>query len=160
MKYSIVVLTLASLLTSCCRQRIHTSVRYEVRDSTVVSTQTRYIDTTLHIDSSVSYVKIVCDSNHQPQIISNIQTHGKSKVELSKIGNSTFKIKCPADSLRLHIAYQDSLIQMYQSKLTEITTVVEKKKTFWQSLGMLVKHITYIALTSILSIVLYILIRR
>jgi hypothetical protein len=160
MKYSVAVLLLLSLLASCCRRSIHASVKYEVRDSVSITTQTRYIDTTVHIDSSVSIVRIECDSNNKPQIISNTQTHGRTKIVLTKFDQSTFKIKCEADSLRLVIAYQDSLIRSYRTEKTDTTTVVEQKKGFWASLAEVVRHVIYIIGVGVLFIIAFLFLRR
>jgi len=149
-----------SLLTSCCRRNIHTSVKYEVRDSVSITTQTRFVDTTLHIDSSVSVVKIICDSNNKPQIISNTQTHGRTKIVLTKSDQSTFKIKCEADSLRLVIAYQDSVIRSYRTEKTDTTIVVEKKKGFWAEIGEILRHVIYIIGVGVLFIIAFLFLRR
>jgi len=160
MKKLFTILIILSLLTSCCRRNIHTSVKYEVRDSVSITTQTRYIDTTVHIDSSVSVVRIECDSNNKPQIISNTQTHGRTKIVLTKSDQSTFKIKCEADSLRLVIAYQDSVIRSYRAEKTDTTIVVEKNKGFWAEIGEILRHVIYIIGVGILFIVLFLFIRR
>lgn len=160
MKNLLLFLLLASLLTSCCRRTIHTSVKYEVRDSVSITTQTRYIDTTVRIDSSVSIVRIECDSNNKPQIISNTQTHGPRKTTITQIDNNTFKIKCEADSLRLVIAYQDSVIRSYRAEKIDTTIVVEKKKGFWAEIGEILRHVIYIIGVGILFIVLFLFIRR
>lgn len=160
MKYSLAVILLASLLTSCCRRNIHTSVKYEVRDSVSITTQTRYIDTTVHIDSSVSVVRIECDSNNKPQIISNTQTHGRTKIVLTKFDQSTFKIKCEADSLRLVIAYQDSIIRSYRAEKTDTTIVVEEKKGFWAHIKQIIAHLFYTLIALFTGALLYIILKR
>lgn len=159
MKNLLFFLLIASLLTSCCRRNIHTSVKYEVRDSVSITTQTRYIDTTVHIDSSVSVVRIECDSNNKPQIISNTQTHGSKKTNFSQIDNNTFKIKCPADSLRLIVAFQDSVIRSYRTEKTDTTIVVEEKKGFWARFGEIIKHIGYAIFFMFLGAVVYALLK-
>ena len=160
MKNLFLLILLTSLLTSCCRRNIHTSVKYEVRDSVSITTQTRYIDTTVHIDSSVSVVRIECDSKNKPQIISNTQTHGSRKTNITKLDNNTFKFKSEADSLRLVIAYQDSVIRSYRAEKTDTTIVVEEKKGFWASLAEVFRHVIYIIGVGILFIVLFLFIRR
>ncbi len=160
MKKLFLSIILLSLLTSCCRRTIHTSVKYEVRDSVSITTQTRFVDTTLHIDSSVSIVKIICDSNNKPQIVSNKQVSGTRKTDLSKLDNNTFKFKCPADSLRLIISYQDSIIRSYRTEKTDTTIVVEDKKGFWAKFGEIIKHIGYALFFMFLGAVIHALIRR
>lgn len=160
MKYSLIILLLISLLASCCRRTIHTSIKYEVRDSVSITTQTRYIDTTLHIDSSVSVVQIECDSQNKPQIIAQAHKYGRSKIELSKIDKSTFKIKCQADSLRLVIAYQDSIIRSYRTEKTYTTVIVEQKSSVWDILKEVIRHIVYAVIVGIVSVVLFLFLRR
>jgi len=159
MKYSILLILLASLLTSCCRRNIHTSVKYEVRDSVVVTIKPKYIDTTLHIDSIVSITRIECDSNNEPQIVYYRQTHGNNQMVVSKLDNNTFKIKCEADSLRLVIAYQDSVIRSYRAEKTDTTIVVEEKKGFWARFGEIIKHIGYAIFFMFLGAVVYALLK-
>ena len=132
MKKLLAILIILSLLTSCCRRNIHTSVKYEVRDSVSITTQTRFVDTTLHIDSSVSIVKIICDSNNKPQIVSNKQLSGKRTISVrtNSVQNGSFTITCPADSLRLRIAYLDSIIRSYRTEKMDTTIIVEENKTF------------------------------
>ena len=160
MKNILFLIFLLSLLTSCCRRNIHTSVKYEVRDSVSITTQTRYIDTTVHIDSSVSVVRIECDSNNKPQIISNTQTHGPRKTNISQIDNNTFKIKCPADSLRLIIAFQDSVIRSYRTEKTDTTIVVEEKKGFWAHITQIIAHLFYILIALFTGALLYTILKR
>jgi len=160
MKKLFTILIILSLLTSCCRRNIHTSVKYEVRDSVVVTIKPKYIDTTLHIDSIVSITRIECDSNNEPQIVYYRQTHGNNQMVVSKLDNNTFKIKCEADSLRLVIAYQDSVIRSYRAEKTDTTIVVEKKKGFWAEIGEVFRHVIYIIGVGILFIVLFLFIRR
>lgn len=162
MKNLLLSILLLSLLTSCCRRTIHTSVKYEVRDSVSITTQTRFVDTTLHIDSSVSVVKIICDSNNKPQIVSNKQVSGKRtiSVKTNSVQNGLFTITCPADSLRLVIAYQDSIIRSYRTEKTDTTVVVEQKKGFWSSLAEILRHTIYIIGVGVLFIVLFLFIRR
>jgi len=160
MKNLLLFLLLAYLLTSCCRRNIHTSVKYEVRDSVSITTQKRFVDTSLHIDSSVSIVKIICDSNNKPQIVSNRQTYGTRRTDITKINDSTFKMKNEADSLRLRINYLDSIIRSYRAEKMDTTVVVEQKKGFWAELGEVFRHIIYIVATGILFIVLFLFIRK
>lgn len=162
MKNLFLSIFILSLLTSCCRRNIHTSVKYEVRDSVSITTQKRFVDTTLHIDSSVSIVRIICDSNNKPQLVSNRQVSGKRtiSVKTNTVQNGLFIITCPADSLRLIISYQDSIIRSYRTEKTDTTVVVEKKKGFWAGLGEVFRHIIYIVATGILFIVLFLFIRR
>lgn len=159
MKDIILIIIAVSLLSSCCRKKLHTTIRYEVRDSVSITTQTRYVDTTVRIDSSVSIVRIECDSNNKPQIISNTQTHGSRKTNVTKLDNNTFKIKCPADSLRLVIAFQDSLIRSYRTEKTDTTIVVEDKKGFWARFGEIIKHIGYALFFMFLGSVIYALLK-
>lgn len=147
-------------LASCAPRKIHTASSTTYRDSTIITEKLRYIDTTLHIDSSVSIVRIECDSQNKPQIISSNQTHGKTKIVLTNNGNSTFKIKCEADSLHLLIAVKDSIIRSYRSEKTETTTVIEQKKGFWQSMGEFARHLVYIIIIKVIAVVAFILLRR
>lgn len=159
MKNLLLLFLLASLLTSCCRRNIHTSVKYEVRDSVSITTQTRYIDTTVHIDSSVSVVRIECDSNNKPQIISNKQTHGTRKTTITKLDNNTFKFKSEADSLRIRVDYLENVIRSYRTEKTDTTIVVEEKKGFWAKFGEIIKHIGYAIFFMFLGAVVYALLK-
>jgi hypothetical protein len=160
MKKIILSILLISLLTSCCRRNIHTSVKYEVRDSVSITTQTRFVDTTLHIDSSVSIVKIICDSNNKPQIVSNKQVSGARKTNISQLDDNMFKFKCPADSLRLIISYQDSIIRSYRAEKTDTTIVVEQKKGFWANIKEILAHLIYTLVALFTGALLYIILKR
>jgi hypothetical protein len=162
MKKLLAILIILSLLTSCCRRNIHTSVKYEVRDSISITTQKRFVDTTLHIDSSVSVVKIICDSNNKPQIVSNKQVSGKRTISVrtNSVQNGSFTITCPADSLRLIIAYQDSIIRSYRAEKTDTTIVVEQKKGFWANIKEILAHLIYTLVALFTGALLYVILKR
>ena len=159
MKNLLLLFLLASLLTSCCRRNIHTSVKYEVRDSVSITTQTRYIDTVVPRDSIIYDVRIDCDSNNKPRISSQNHTSGNGKINISQTSSNSFKIKCEADSLRLVIAFQDSVIRSYRTEKTDTTIVVEEKQGFWAKFGEIIKHIGYAIFFMFLGAVIYALLK-
>lgn len=141
----IILITLAlALLTSCHRKAVAVSTSITYRDSTVITEAIRYRDTTIVRDSSVSLVKIICDSTHKPQIISYRPISGRSSPRIiSSIDPNIFQMTCPTDSLILRIGTLEREKYHLSQMIERSKEIVTTSDTF---LGKLTKNIVQIIL--------------
>lgn len=160
MKKIILAILSLALLTSCHRKAVAVSTSVWHRDSTVITETIRYRDTTIVRDSSISLVKIICDSTHKPQIVSYRPISGRSSPRIiSSIDPTIFNITCPADSLTLRIGALEREKYHLSQMIERSKEIVTTSDTFWQKLTknivQIILHVVWFVLAAGMGAVFY-----
>jgi hypothetical protein len=126
-KYIAVVLAVLVIaaLTSCNRVITETNTR-TIQDSTEVTIETKWKDTTIYIaaDTAITVVKVICDSNLVPYLeqngkrVTSVNSTGKRNASISiDLANGYLKGIAECDSISKDLQLSVTLISKLKSRI-------------------------------------------